>query len=100
MKINTYAKIFLSKTKKLLPQKLVHLNNFILYRCSIAFIIRNFWLFSITLSALLLLSMPSNKDPLDFKILIFNALFYKEKNTKLYLDMTTEEQHFYSDASF
>ena len=37
---------------------------------------------------------------LDFKILIFNALFYKEKNTKLYLDMTTEEQHFYSDPSF
>ena len=53
-------------TRKL-PQKLVHLNNFILYRCSIAFIIRNFWLFSITLSAPLLLSMPSNKGPLKFQ---------------------------------
>ena len=31
---------------------------------------------------------------------IFKALFYKEKNTKLKLDMTSEKQQFYSDALF
>ena len=42
MKINTCTKISLSKTRKSMPQKLVHLKYFILYRCSIAFIIYNF----------------------------------------------------------
>ena len=31
---------------------------------------------------------------------MFKASFYKEKNTKLKLDMTTEKQQFYSDALF
>ena len=34
------------------------------------------------------------------KILIFKALFYKEKNTKLKFDMTNEKQQFCSDALF
>ena len=34
------------------------------------------------------------------KILMFKASFYKEKNTKLKLDMTTEKQQFHSDALF
>ena len=31
---------------------------------------------------------------------MFKASFYKEKNTKLKLDMTTEKQQFHSDALF
>ena len=42
VKINTRTKISLSKTRKSIPQKLVPLKYFILYRCSIAFIIHNF----------------------------------------------------------
>ena len=42
MKINTCTKISLSKTRKSMPPKLVPLKCFILYRCSIAFIIPNF----------------------------------------------------------
>ena len=34
------------------------------------------------------------------KILIFRPSFYKEKNTKLKLDMTTEKQEFYPDVLF
>ena len=37
---------------------------------------------------------------LDFKMLIFKASCYKERNTKLKLHMTTEKQQFYSDALF
>ena len=34
------------------------------------------------------------------RILIFKASFYKEKNTKSKLDMTSEKQQFYSDTLF
>ena len=41
MTFNTCAKISLSKTWNSMPRKLVPLKYFILYRCSIAFIIHN-----------------------------------------------------------
>ena len=72
MKINTCTKISLSKTRKTMPQKLVPLKYFLLYRRNIAFIIHNFQILLISLIfynfyfflRLLLLRAPSNKNPL------------------------------------
>ena len=86
MKINTCTKIFLSKTRKLMSQKLVPLTYFILYRSSIAFIIHNFWILLILLSFYifknfltpLLLRAPSNQNRLKFQWLNKHPRHYLE----------------------